>query len=192
MRTPVAKQRCFGDRSSGQVYADYHDAEWGCVSRCDRSLFEALVLEIAQAGLNFEMVLLKRPYYRTVYRDFDIAYAANMTDEALQSLMGNRQIIKHKKKLLACRTNANVILDLQKTYGSFYDFIWQQFEYKPIVNHWTTWSDVPSFTEDSQALCARLKCCGMVFIGPTIIYSFMQAVGIVDDHIESCWLRQRH
>lgn len=189
--TLIHKPRCFANHPSQQIYAHYHDYEWGQPLTCNNKLLEALILEIAQAGLSFETVLLKRPHYRQAYYGFDLEKVASMTDRDLESLCKNRGLIRHKKKIQATRQNARVILSMNNVYGSFSEYLWSQFNHKPIINHWQHQSDVPDQTTESQKLCKDLKQHGMLFIGPTTIYAFMQAVGIVDDHIETCWLRQQ-
>ena len=180
------KNRCFGNHS--KIYADYHDTEWGVPLYDDRKLFEMLILEGAQAGLNWETILKKRKGYQNAFYQFEIQKVANMADRELDELLHNPEIIRNRLKIKAARKNAIVALEIQKEFGSFQSYIWGFVGGKPIINHWQKFEDVPVETQESKALSQDLKKRGMSFVGPTIIYAFMQAVGMVNDHVMSCWL----
>lgn len=173
--------RCFGGTD---LYDNYHDTEWSVPSYDDRHLFEMLVLEGAQAGLSWETVLKKREGYRRAFHGFDPHLVVNMTDDELEKLRENPAIIRNKRKIFSARQNARVFLEIQKEFGSFANYLWQGKE--PKINRWKSREDVPAKTEESDALSKDLKKRGMSFVGSTIIYAYMQAVGIVNDHLLSC------
>lgn len=179
------KIRCFGDQD--KLLAEYHDNEWGIPVHNDRHLFEMLVLEGAQAGLNWQMVLKKREDYRKLFHHFDPIKVAAMSDEDLNSLLKNPKIIRNRLKIYSARRNAQVFIKIQEEFGSFDKYIWQFVNNKSIVNNWKTIKDLPATSPESEAISKDLKKRGMTFVGPTIIYAFMQAVGLVNDHIVTCW-----
>ena len=146
-----------------------------------------LILEGAQAGLSWETVLKKREGYRKAFHHFDPKKVAVMTDEELETLRSNPGIIRNRRKIYAARNNAQVFLKLQEEYGSFEQYVWSFVEGKPIINHWETFEEVPITTPESDALSKALKKQGMSFVGSTIMYAFMQAVGMVNDHLTDCW-----
>ncbi|WP_420422666.1 DNA-3-methyladenine glycosylase I [Simkania sp.] len=180
------KIRCFGNGESKEFYAKYHDQEWGVPVHDDQHLFEMLILEGAQAGLSWETVLKKREGYRRLFHNFDPVKVANMTDKELESLTQDPAIIRNKRKIFSARQNAQVFLKIQEEFGSFDRYVWQFVDETPIVGHWNTWQEVPTRTEQSDRLSKDLKRRGMSFVGTTIIYAFMQAVGLVNDHLTSC------
>lgn len=180
------KIRCFGNGEGKEFYADYHDHEWGVPVHDDRHLFEMLTLEGAQAGLSWETVLKKREGYRQLFHQFDPTKVANMTDQELEKLTQDPAIIRNRRKIFSARQNAQVFLKIQEEFGSFDKYVWQFVEGKPIIGHWKTLQDVPCSTELSDSLSKDLKKRGMSFVGSTIIYSFMQAVGLVNDHLINC------
>lgn len=179
------KPRCFGSHSA--LYAHYHDTEWGVPVHDDRLLFEMLILEGAHAGLSWETVLKKREGYRNQFYDFDVKRVANMTDDALQKALQNPAIIRHRQKVFSARKNANVFLDIQAEFGTFDAYLWGYVDGQPVINHSPAFDDVPTATAVSDALSKDLKRRGMSFVGTTIMYAYMQAVGLVDDHIATCW-----
>lgn len=178
--------RCFGDGPGKEFYAEYHDKEWGRPLHDDKRLFEMLVLEGAQAGLSWETILRRRPEYRLVFHGFDPAKVAKMSDEELEALRQDARIIRNRLKIYAARTNACVFLKIQKEFGSFDRYVWAFVDNKPIVGKWKNFKDVPCRTSESLALSKDLKKRGMTFVGPTIMYAFMQAVGMVNDHLQGC------
>ena len=184
---PDGKKRCFGNKPGQNFYADYHDNEWGIPVHCDRKLFEMLVLEGAQAGLSWETILKKREGYRQAFHQFEVERVAAMTDETLEALRQNPEIVRNRLKIYAARKNARVFLDIQQEFGSFDAYVWRFVDNQPIVGHWQTFEAVPVTTQQSDALSKDLKKRGMTFVGSTIIYAYMQAVGMVNDHLTDCW-----
>jgi len=181
------KIRCFGGEPGKDYYADYHDHEWGVPSTDDRNLFEMLILEGAQAGLSWDTILRKREGYRKAFYNFHAIQVAAMSDRELEGLRENPGIIRNRLKIYAARKNAKVFLQIQNEFGSFSKYIWRFVNNKPIVNGWHQFSQIPVTTPESDALSKDLKKRGMTFVGSTIIYSFMQAVGLVNDHTRDCW-----
>lgn len=182
------KIRCFGNGAGKEFYADYHDTEWGVPVYDDVKLFEMLTLEGAQAGLSWETILKKRQGYRNAFHNFNIAKVANMTDDELEKLIHNPNIIRNKLKIFSTRKNAKVVLKIQQEFGSFSKYLWNFVKNKQIIHNWNTTADIPTTTKESDALSKDLKKRGMSFVGSTIIYAFMQAVGMVNDHTKECWL----
>ncbi len=176
--------RCFGE--GNKRYADYHDKEWGVPSRDDRHLFEMLILEGAQAGLSWETVLKKREGYRKAFRGFDPEKVALMTDDALCLLQQDSSIIRNRLKIFSARQNATSFLQIQKEFGSFNRYLWDFVGGKPMLNSFKALKEIPTKTPVSDALSKDLKKWGMSFVGSTIIYAYMQAVGLVNDHLVSC------
>ncbi len=185
------EKRCFGGEPGKEFYADYHDNEWGIPVNDDRHLFEMLILEGAQAGLSWEIILKKRAGYRTSFYNFDPEKVAAMTDDQLEALRQNPEIIRNRLKIYAARQNAQSFLQIQQQFSTFGNYLWSFVDNKPIINHWQCFADVPASTDISTALSKDLKKRGMTFVGPTIIYAFMQAVGMVNDHLTECWCYKR-
>ncbi|WP_415901624.1 DNA-3-methyladenine glycosylase I [Neptuniibacter sp. QD29_5] len=183
------KKRCFGNKPGQEFYADYHDNEWGIPEHDDRKLFEMLILEGAQAGLSWETVLRKREGYRKAFYNFDVEKVMNMTDAELEALRENPDIIRNKLKIYSARKNALAFRAIQKEFGSFSNYLWAYVDNTQVVNHWQKFEEVPVTTEISDAVSKDLKKRGMSFVGSTIIYAYMQAVGLVDDHLADCWCR---
>ena len=184
---PDGKKRCFGNGPKQGFYAKYHDTEWGIPVYDDRLLFEMLCLEGAQAGLSWETVLRKRAGYRKAFHRFSLARVARMTDKELDTIVLNPDVIRHRLKIYSVRNNAIVVQAIRKEQGSFSDYLWAYVDHKPIVNRPKNHAAVPSRTELSDALSKDLKKRGMSFVGSTIVYAFMQATGMVNDHISECW-----
>ena len=182
------KTRCFGNGPGKELYAAYHDQEWGVPVYDDTHLFEMLILEGAQAGLSWETVLKKREGYRRAFHHFDPQKVAQMRDEELETLRHNPEIIRNRLKILSARQNARVFLEIQREFGSFSSYLWGCVENTPVINRWKSFSEVPVKTEVSDALSKDLKKRGMNFVGSTIMYAYMQAVGLVNDHLASCQL----
>ncbi len=185
------KKRCFGYTPGKEFYAEYHDKEWGIPVYNDRHLFEMLILEGAQAGLSWETILKRREEYRKVFHNFDPAKVAKMTNSELNVLLENQGIIRNRLKIYAARQNASVFLQIQKEFGSFSNYVWNFVGGKPIVTRRKSLKDIPASTPISNTLSKDLKKRGMTFVGSTIIYAFMQAVGLVDDHLAECWCSYR-
>jgi len=177
------KFRCFGNTP---LYIDYHDNYWGKPVHDDRELFEMLILEGAQAGLSWETVLKKREAYREAFDNFDPRKVALYDDEKRAELLANAGIIRNRLKINAAIVNAKLFLDIVEEYGSFEKFIWAYVDYTPIVGRWEKFEDVPITTPISDKISKDLKKRGFKFVGSTIIYSFMQAVGMVNDHLAKC------
>ncbi|MGV3516395.1 DNA-3-methyladenine glycosylase I [Luteitalea sp.] len=173
------------------LYVAYHDDEWGVPVHDDRRLFELLILEGAQAGLSWITVLRKRETYREAFHGFDIARVAAMSDEEEAALMSNAGIVRNRLKIRGARKTASAVLDLQARHGSLDAFLWSFVDGQPRVNHWTSMSQVPTATPEAQAMSKALARAGATFVGPTICYAFMQAAGLVDDHLEHCFTRHR-
>lgn len=183
----MAKKRCFGDGLGKEFYAVYHDQEWGVPVHNDQLLFEMLILEGAQAGLSWETILKRRDGYRKAFYNFDVVQVSKMSDHELEGLLQNDQIIRNRLKIYSVRQNAQVFLKIQKEFGSFDVYVWGFVGHVPIVNRFEKLSEIPVLNAISDALSKDLKKRGMKFVGSTIIYAYMQAVGLVQDHIVDCW-----
>jgi DNA-3-methyladenine glycosylase I len=182
---PKAIARCpWGD--SSPRYAAYHDLEWGVPVHDDHVLFEFLILEGAQAGLSWSTILNKRDSYRKAYAGFDPAKVARFDARRIEKLMADPGIVRNRLKIASSVTNARAFLDVQKEYGTFDRYVWSFVGGKPIRNRWRSLSEVPASTPESDALSRDLKRRGFRFVGSTIIYAFMQATGLVNDHLVAC------
>lgn len=179
--------RCDWVNMKNPLYIKYHDEEWGVPVHDDRKLFEMLILEGVQAGLTWETVLNRREAYREAYDNFEPSIVANYSEKKMENLLSNSSLIRNRRKILASVKNASVFLDIQFQYGSFSDYLWDYVSGKPIQNGFSNISEVPASTPLSEKLSVDLKKRGMSFVGPVIIYSFMQAVGLVNDHIKNCF-----
>lgn len=168
-------------------YTDYHDNEWGVPVHDDRRLFEMLILEGAQAGLSWYTILRRREGYRKAFRNFDPVKVAKMSDAELKKVLASADVIKNRLKVFSTRKNARAFLAIQKEFGSFDAYVWQFVDGKPKVNRPQTSKDVPPKTAISDALSKDLKKRGMSFVGSTIMYAYMQAVGLVNDHFAACF-----
>lgn len=174
------------------LYIEYHDKEWGVPVYDDRKLFEMICLEGAQAGLSWWTILQKRENYREAFDNFEAEKIVNYTEEKLQSLKENPGIVRNKLKIQSVVTNAQAFLRIQKEYGSFANYIWSFVDNKPIINHWETHEEVPVTTSISDTMSKKLKKDGFKFVGSTICYSFMQAVGMINDHTVDCFCHLAH
>ena len=170
------------------IYVDYHDNEWGRPVRDDRKLFEMLNLEGAQAGLSWITVLKKRETYREAFDNFDSHKIVLYDDTKIEELMNNAGIIRNRLKINATITNAKAFLEIVEKHGSFTKFIWAYVDDTPIVGHRKRLEDIPSTTPLSDKISKDLKKLGFKFVGSTIIYSFMQATGMVNDHVTDCFV----
>ena len=180
------KKRCEW-AGSDPVYVAYHDQEWGVPVHEDRKLFEMLLLEGAQAGLAWITILRKREGYRRAFDGFDPVKIARYSDKRLEKLRDDEGIVRNRLKIAAARTNAKAFLEIQEEFGSFDEFIWSFTGGEPILNHWRSLSELPATTPESDAMSRDLKKRGIKFAGSTICYAFMQAVGMVNDHVVSCF-----
>ena len=168
-------------------YELYHDTEWGIPVHDDQKHFEMLILEGAQAGLNWETILKRREGYREAFKQFDPTTCANLSDAYLEKLLTNPNIIRNRLKIFSARQNARVFINIQKEFGSFDAYVWQFVQGKTKLNQPQSLQDVPALTKESGTLSKDLKKRGMSFVGSTIMYAYMQAVGMVDDHIKDCF-----
>ncbi|MCL6414423.1 DNA-3-methyladenine glycosylase I [Aestuariirhabdus sp. Z084] len=170
-----------------ELYCEYHDTEWGVPLHEDARLFEFLLLEGAQAGLSWITVLNKREAYRKLFDGFDAQKIARYSDAKLAKLQGNPAIIRNRLKIESFRRNARAYLDLLESVDSFNDYIWHFMDHEVRQNHWRTMSEVPVTTPESDAMSKDLKKKGFNFVGSTICYAYMQATGMVNDHLTSCY-----
>lgn len=169
------------------LYIKYHDTEWGVPVTEDRSLLEFLILEGAQAGLSWITILKKREAYRRAFDNFEVQKVSAYNEDRINQLLNNPGIIRNRRKIEAAVRNAQAFLKVQAERGSFAEYLWGFVDYQPIRNNWKTLKDVPAQTVESQALSRDLQKRGFKFVGPTICYAFMQAVGMVNDHIVDCF-----
>lgn len=169
-----------------QMMQQYHDNEWCVPSHDDSYIFEMLTLEGAQAGLSWNIVLSKREDYKKAFRDFDIEYCSKLCDEKLESIREQFNVVKNLSKLKSVRNNALEIIKIQSEFGSFSNFLWRYVDFNPVINNWESDGNVPAQTGLSEKISKDLKRRNFKFVGPVIIYSFLQAIGIVDDHIRTC------
>ena len=178
--------RCeWGD--SSDIYRKYHDEEWGVPVHDDQKMFEFLVLESAQAGLSWITILKRREGYRKAFAGFDPEKVALFNETKVEELMQDTGIIRNRKKIESTITNARVFLKVQSEFGSFCNYIWSFTGGKPIVNHWEKLSEMPAQNELSVAISRDMKKRGFSFLGPVVIYSHLQATGIVNDHLTYCF-----
>ncbi|MEK4027255.1 DNA-3-methyladenine glycosylase I [Pseudobacillus sp. FSL P4-0506] len=169
------------------LYIEYHDKEWGVPVYDDRLLFEMLCLEGAQAGLSWWTILQKRENYRKAFDDFEAEKIVDYTDEKLQSLLEDKGIVRNRLKIKSVVTNAEAFLRMKEEYGSFSNYIWGFVDHQPVVNWWKTAKEVPVSNAISDKMSKQLKKDGFKFVGSTICYSYMQAVGMVNDHTLECF-----
>ena len=181
------KKRC-GWVNENPLMIQYHDREWGHPSRKDEHLFEMICLEGAQAGLSWETILNKREAYRKAFHHFDPQICARLTDSALRKQMYNAQVVRNRLKIWSVRDNARAFLGVQKEFGSFSKYLWNYVGNKPLLGKRKTLSEIPAQTELSDQLSRDLKNRGFRFVGTTICYAFLQAVGVVNDHTRECYL----
>ncbi len=178
--------RC-GWAGSDPLYIRYHDTEWGVPLYDDRKLFEFLILEGMQAGLSWITILRKREHYQKAFDHFDARKIARYDRFEIDRLLGDRGIVRNERKIRSAIENARAFLEVQGRYGSFSGYIWRFVGEAPIRNAWKSTAEIPAQTEESAAMSAELKKEGFRFVGPTICYAFMQAVGMVNDHIVDCF-----
>jgi DNA-3-methyladenine glycosylase I len=182
----MIKQRCEWGNSS-ELYIEYHDLEWGVPVHDERTLFEFLILEGAQAGLSWSTILNKRQAYIQAFDNFEPAKVASYDDSKVQGLLANSGIVRNRLKIQAAIQNARLFLEVEDQYGSFDTYIWQFVDGKPIQNRWKSLQEIPATTKESDAMSKELKKRGFTFVGSTICYAFMQAVGMVNDHTVNCF-----
>ncbi|MGX7014361.1 DNA-3-methyladenine glycosylase I [Vagococcus silagei] len=165
----------------------YHDEEWGIPVHDEQQLFEMLVLESMQAGLSWTTILKKRETLRIAYDNFDYQLIANYDEQKIENLLADPGVIRHSLKIKATINNAKAYLKIQDEFGSFNQYLWQYVEGQPQVNHWATIQEVPASTELSDKISKDLKKHGFKFLGTTTVYAFLQATGVVNDHLEYCF-----
>ena len=170
-----------------EQYIHYHDQEWGVPVHDDRVHFEFLILEGAQAGLSWSIILKKRDGYRKVFADFNPTLVARFTEKKLEKILLDPAIVRNRLKVFATVNNAKRFLEVQKEFGSFDAYIWGFVNNKPIVNRWKTMKQLPATTKESDALSKDLISRGFKFVGSTVMYAHMQACGLVNDHLVDCW-----
>jgi len=183
----TGRVRCAWAAGSDAAMLAYHDNEWGVPHHDDKALFELLTLEGAQAGLSWRTILTRREEYRRVYHGFDIERVAAMRDAALEKLLTASGIIRNRLKVYSVRDNAHTALDVMAEYGSLDAYLWSFVDGRPVVNHWQETSQLPATTALSDRMSKALSKRGFRFVGPTICYAFMQASGMVNDHLVSCF-----
>lgn len=183
----VAEKRVRCWDTNNPLYIEYHDEEWGVPAHDDRTLFEFLVLEGFQAGLSWELILRRRDNLRTAFGGFDPESVARYTEEDVERLLGDPRMIRNRRKIEATINNARRLLEVREEFGSFDSYVWGFVDGEPIKNRLRSFEEMPSKTERSERMSRDLKRRGFKFVGPTICYSFMQAVGMVNDHLVHCF-----
>ena len=181
------KNRCPWPGIIHQAYIDYHDQEWGGPVHDDHKQFEFLILEGAQAGLSWWTVLNKRENYRRLFAQFDPEKVARFTEKRIEKLLADPRIIRNRQKVNAAVINARAFLEVREEFGTFDQYIWQFVDGRPIQNRWRRLPNIPATTPESDALSKDLKRRGFKFVGSTIVYAHMQATGMVNDHLVSCF-----
>ncbi len=184
------ERRCEWVDLNNSLYVEYHDTQWGVPVHSDRRLFEMLTLEGAQAGLSWSTILAKRENYQKAFDNFDVQKISKYEKKKIAELLLNEGIVRNKLKIASVVRNAEVFLKIQKEFGSFDKYIWNFVGGKTIQNNFKKFSDIPAQTSLSEKISKDLKKKGMSFVGPTIVYAFMQAVGMVNDHEEACFRKQ--
>jgi DNA-3-methyladenine glycosylase I len=181
------KRRCEWVMEGDPLYVAYHDKEWGVPSHDDRHLFELLTLEGAQAGLSWATILRKREGYRSAFEDFDPARVARFDRRRIERLLRDDGIVRNRLKIESTVNNARRVLEVQEELGSFDSYLWQFVGRAPIINRWRTLREIPAETAGSKAMSKDMKKRGFRFVGPTVCYAFMQAAGLVNDHVTTCF-----
>lgn len=179
--------RCAWVQASDPLYVEYHDREWGVPVRDDRLLFEFLILEGAQAGLSWRTILQRRDNYRRAFDNFDPLKVSKYGEEKIESLLSDEGIIRNRLKIRSAVRNASSVLGIQEEFGSFSAYVWAFVDGNPLDNKWPEISEVPASSKVSDRMSKDLKKRGFSFVGTTICYSFMQAVGLVNDHTTDCF-----
>jgi DNA-3-methyladenine glycosylase I len=179
------KKRC--EWAKDEPNTTYHDKEWGVPQHNDKKLFEFLILEGAQAGLSWRTILNRRNGYRIAFSNFDVGVVSKYTENHIKQLIQNKAIIRNQLKINSAINNAKKFIEIQKEFGSFDNYLWGFVNHKPIKNKFKKYSDLPAYTKISEKLSQDLKKHGFSFVGPTICYALMQAVGMVNDHTVDCF-----
>jgi len=186
----MSKKRCEWVQEQFDDYITYHDQEWGVPVHDDRIHFEFLILEGAQAGLSWATVLKKREGYRSMFANFDPAVVASYDEKKISEILAFEGVIRNKLKVRSAVTNARCFLDIQNEFGSFDRYVWRFVNGEPILNRWSNLSEIPASTPESERLSKDLKQRGFKFVGSTIMYAWMQACGLVNDHTTDCFRYQ--
>jgi len=173
--------------AKGEIYIDYHDTEWGVPLHDDRMLFEFIILDGAQAGLSWSTILNKRENYRRAFHNFNPRKVAKYDSRMIQKLLADPSIVRNRLKVASAVQNAKAFLEVQKEFGAFDSYIWQFVGGRTIQNHWRSLKEIPARTAESDAMSKDLKARGFNFVGSTICYAFMQAAGMVNDHLVDCF-----
>lgn len=181
--------RCFGNKDP--LMAEYHDTEWGVPLHDDNELYGLIVLEGAQAGLSWRTVLHRREAYREAFAGFNPEIVAEYTPDKLEDIRENSGVIRNKLKIASAVKNAKAFIEIQREFGSFDKYLWAYVDEKPVMNGVASWKEVPAETELSQKISKDLKKRGFNFVGPTIMYAYMQSVGMVNDHLATCFRYQQ-
>ncbi|MCG8335012.1 MAG: DNA-3-methyladenine glycosylase I [Proteobacteria bacterium] len=183
----MSKIRCGWVKPENELYLDYHDKEWGVPVHNDKILFEFLVLESFQAGLSWELILKKRENFRKAFANFEVEEVARFQEKKILELLNDASIVRNKLKINATINNAQKFIAVQEEFGSFDRYIWRFIDGKPIVNKWKTLKQVPANTALSDKISKDLKQRGFKFLGTTVVYSHLQATGLINDHIVECF-----
>lgn len=181
------KARCSWTLESDELMCRYHDEEWGVPEHDDRALYEKLVLDGAQAGLSWSTILNKREGYRRAFEGFEIERVAGYGEQEVERLLQDEGIVRNRQKVHSAIRNAQAVLEIQDEFGSFDAYLWDWVDGEPIRNAWTALDAVPAETELSKKLSKEMKKRGFNFVGPTILYAYMQAIGMVNDHLVTCF-----
>src|SRR5258706_2944777 len=187
MSSAVTAKRCFWASVDDQLLLQYHDREWGVPVHTDHKHFEVLVLSGAQAGLNWSLVLKKREGYRRAFDKFDPKKVARYSEKKFQDLASDPEIIRNRMKIEAAVRNARAFLKIQQEFGKFDSYCWRFVGARPKLNHWKAARQIPATSPESEAFSKDLKLRGFSFVGPTVAYAYMQAVGMVNDHVVDCF-----
>jgi DNA-3-methyladenine glycosylase I len=187
MHSETAMKRCSWTSVDGPLLLRYHDREWGVPVHSDRKHFEVLVLSGAQAGLNWSLVLKKREGYRRAFDKFDPEKVARYSERKIESLASDVEIIRNRMKIQAAVRNARAFLKIQEEFGKFDSYCWRFVGGRPKLNHWKATRQIPATSPESEAFSKDLKHRGFSFVGPTVAYAYMQAVGMVNDHLVDCF-----
>jgi len=179
------KTRCWGE--GDPLARAYHDEEWGVPVHDDRVLYEFILLEGVQAGLSWSTVLKRRENYRKAFDGFDPTKIAEYNEARIEGLVHDASIIRNRRKIVSHVNNARAFLRVQEEHGSFDEYLWAYVDHKPVMNEFISWEEVPSKTELSTRIAKDLKSLGFSFVGPTIVYAYMQSVGMVNDHLTGCF-----
>jgi DNA-3-methyladenine glycosylase I len=186
-RASTTKRRCSWVNPDDTSLIEYHDQEWGVPAHSDRKHFEILVLSGAQAGLKWSLVLKKRDGYRRAFDAFDPDTVARYSDKRIQALMANPEIIRNRMKIEAAVANARALLKVREEFGDFDSYCWRFVDGQPKLNHWRATTQIPSTSPESEAFSKDLKRRGFSFVGPTVMYAYMQSAGLVNDHLVECF-----